>query len=146
MVRLLTRPLSSPSPLSSAVFLCIAGQAYWRERGRGEGGRGAKSCDGEKAWSSINHSILCALNTPSYILSFTVPLVCHSPTHVTILLLSLCTPVTLLLLSLPNPVSLLFLSLSYSFHSVLLSLSFSFHSLILFLSYSCHSPTPFTLM
>ncbi len=49
--------LPSASCLSFSVFLCVAGRAYWRERRVG-GGDGAKSCDGEKAWSSINHSIL----------------------------------------------------------------------------------------
>jgi hypothetical protein len=57
---------SPPLPRSSAscpflsVFLSVAGRAHWRERGDGGGG-GAKSYDGEKAWSSINHSILSAL-------------------------------------------------------------------------------------
>ena len=53
----LDHPLPSASCLSFSVFLCVAGRAYWRERRVG-GGDGAKSCDGEKAWSSINHSIL----------------------------------------------------------------------------------------
>ncbi len=55
-------PTPSPSPvskfLSLSVFLCVAGRAYWLERGDVGGGGGAKSYDGEKAWSSINHSIL----------------------------------------------------------------------------------------
>ncbi len=53
-------PTTSPpaaSCLSFSVFLCVAGRAYWR-RGRGKGGGGAKSYDGEKVWSSINHSML----------------------------------------------------------------------------------------
>jgi hypothetical protein len=34
-----------------------------RERGGREGGGEAKSCDGKKAWCSINHSILsCTMN------------------------------------------------------------------------------------
>ncbi len=54
---------SSPHPLPPAsclffsVFSCVACRAYWRERGK-EGGGGAKTYDGEKAWSSIKHSIL----------------------------------------------------------------------------------------
>jgi hypothetical protein len=66
--------VSSPTPLSLSkfclslsAFLRVAGQAYWREGG------GAKSYDGEKAWSFINHSKLTdtiPLNTvfrlPSY--------------------------------------------------------------------------------
>jgi hypothetical protein len=32
--------------------------------GGGRGGGGAKLYDGEKAWSSINHSIFSAFNTP----------------------------------------------------------------------------------
>ncbi len=46
--------------LSFAVFLCVAGRAFWRERGIG-GGRRAKSFDREKAWSSVNYSILAAV-------------------------------------------------------------------------------------
>ncbi len=38
--------------------MSLAGRAYLRERGRGGGGE-AKSYDGEKAWSSVNYSILC---------------------------------------------------------------------------------------
>jgi hypothetical protein len=48
-------PLPLASCLSFSLFQSIAGRACWRERG---GGGGAKSYDGEKAWSSINHSIL----------------------------------------------------------------------------------------
>ncbi len=33
----------------------------------GGGGRGAKSYDGEKAWSSINHSILSGLNSSPWL-------------------------------------------------------------------------------
>ncbi len=49
--------LPSESCLSFSVFLCVAGRAYWRKKGVG-GGEGAKSCNGEKAWSSINHLFL----------------------------------------------------------------------------------------
>jgi hypothetical protein len=53
-------PLSpSESCLSFSVFLCVAGRAYWRGW---RGGRGAKSNYREKAWSSIKHSLLSALN------------------------------------------------------------------------------------
>ncbi len=48
----------TPSPLSVSHSSCVAGRAYWLERGDVGGGRGAQSYDGEKAWSSINHSIL----------------------------------------------------------------------------------------
>jgi hypothetical protein len=50
-------PLQFPSArcLSFSVFLCVAGRACWWERRRG---RGAKSYDHRKAWSSTNHSIL----------------------------------------------------------------------------------------
>jgi hypothetical protein len=44
-------PLSKASCLSLSVFLCVAGRAYLT--GGGCGG-GAKSYDGEKAWTSIN--------------------------------------------------------------------------------------------
>jgi hypothetical protein len=58
MIWLLPHPLPSPFPaascLSFSVFLCVA-----RERGEWGVG-GAKSYDGEKAWSSIDHSILSA--------------------------------------------------------------------------------------
>ncbi len=48
----------SPLPSASCLFLCAAGRAYWRYRGGGGCGRGAESCHGEKALSSISHSIL----------------------------------------------------------------------------------------
>ncbi len=51
---LLPRP--SASCLSFSAFLCVADRASWRERGRG----GAKSYDGEKAESSLDH-LLCSL-------------------------------------------------------------------------------------
>ncbi len=46
LVPLLVPPPPSTSCLSFSVFLCVAGRAYWRERGGGGG-----------AWSSIDHSI-----------------------------------------------------------------------------------------
>jgi hypothetical protein len=63
MFRLLTPP---PLPLeiclSFSDYLYVAGPAYWRETGPGAGvGRGAKSYYHEKAWPSVNHSILTAL-------------------------------------------------------------------------------------
>jgi hypothetical protein len=51
-------PLSSASWLSFSDFLCVAGWPYWREWKGGGGGQGAKSYNREKAWLSINHSIL----------------------------------------------------------------------------------------
>ncbi len=56
----------SPSPLPSAscfpfsVFLYVANRASWWERWEGGGGGRAKSYDGEKARSSIFHSVLSA--------------------------------------------------------------------------------------
>ncbi len=50
-------PLPSANCLSFSVFLCLAGRAYYRERGGG-GERGAKSYNRKKAWPCINHSIL----------------------------------------------------------------------------------------
>ncbi len=55
--------VSFPPPSVSKLFLfhsllCVVGRAYWCDRwGRGGGG-GARSFDGEKAWSSMNHSVL----------------------------------------------------------------------------------------
>ncbi len=59
MIQLLARPLPPPSPvcLSLSVFLDVADRAYSREK-EGRGGRGVKSYVPEKAWFSINHSIL----------------------------------------------------------------------------------------
>ncbi len=48
--------LPSASCLSFSVLLCVASQAFWRERG--EGVWGAKSYGGENAWSYINNLIL----------------------------------------------------------------------------------------
>jgi hypothetical protein len=58
MIRLHAHPLP-PSPVTKlylflSLSMCVAGRAYLTE---GRGGE-AKSYDGEKAWSSINHSIL----------------------------------------------------------------------------------------
>ncbi len=50
-------PLPSASCPCFSVFLGVSGRAYTDGR-EGGGGRGAKSYVGEKAWSSINHSIL----------------------------------------------------------------------------------------
>jgi hypothetical protein len=55
-------PLLSASWLSFSVFLCVAGSAYWRERGE-LGGRGTESYDRKKAWPSINRSILYELKS-----------------------------------------------------------------------------------
>ncbi len=53
-------PLPLASCLSFSVFLCVACRAYWRERGewRRGWGRSQTMCDGENAWSSVNHLIL----------------------------------------------------------------------------------------
>ncbi len=50
-------PLPSASCLSFSVFQFVTGRTYWRKMGEGGGG-GAKSFDNEKAWYSVNHSIL----------------------------------------------------------------------------------------
>ncbi len=50
-------PPVSPEQISQP-FLC-AGRAYWRKKG---GGGGAKPYNGEKAWSSLNHSIFSGSN------------------------------------------------------------------------------------
>jgi hypothetical protein len=53
-------PISTPYRQQVvSVFLSVAGPAYWRE-GVGRGWKRAKSYDGEKALSSINHSIFSA--------------------------------------------------------------------------------------
>ncbi len=44
-------------PPSFSVFLCVAGRAYWRERG-GEFGHGVESYNRKKAEPSIDPSIL----------------------------------------------------------------------------------------
>ncbi len=61
---------SAPCPppvvsLSQSVSPCWA---YWRKRGA-RGGWGAKSYDREKAWSSVNHSILSGI-TKHLVLDF----------------------------------------------------------------------------
>jgi hypothetical protein len=71
----------SPSPLSrqQVVFLSqsscvhVTGRAYRRERERRVGG-GAKSYNGEKAWSSINNSILSDIQYSTPILILLAPL------------------------------------------------------------------------
>ncbi len=54
-------PPHSPSPaatcLSFSVFQCVAGRAYWRGRGWAKS-QTTKLYDREKAWPSMNHSIL----------------------------------------------------------------------------------------
>ncbi len=52
----LLHPLTSAKCLSFSVSVCVAGRAYLRKEVGS--GRGAKSYDHEKAWPSINHSIL----------------------------------------------------------------------------------------
>ncbi len=67
MIWLLPRPL--PPSLPSVNSTCDTQEDWerettcWRERGKEWGlSWGAKSYDGEKAWSSINHSILSAIH------------------------------------------------------------------------------------
>ncbi len=60
-------PIPPPPVIIFSSFLslpvCRRSSLYWRERGGlGWGGRGAKSYDGEKAWPSLNHSILSAVD------------------------------------------------------------------------------------
>ncbi len=70
VIRLLAHPFPPPPPIPSAnclsfsVFLCVAGPASWRERGRGGERRWAVSYERKKAWSSINRSILFSLHKP----------------------------------------------------------------------------------
>jgi hypothetical protein len=53
-------PLPPLVPISRQQIVSLTKSSFVLrpERGWGEGGRGAKSYDGEKAWSSVNHSIL----------------------------------------------------------------------------------------
>ncbi len=51
-------PLPAASCLSFSVFLCVAGRELTDGREGGGDGRGAKSYDREKAWPSLNHSII----------------------------------------------------------------------------------------
>ncbi len=53
-------PISSVICVSFSVFLCVEGQANWQDGGGDVGG--AKSNNGETAWSAINHSILSGFN------------------------------------------------------------------------------------
>jgi hypothetical protein len=55
-------PLTSASCLSFLVFLCVAAVELTVGSGGAGVGGGAKSHDGEKAWSSTNHSILSERN------------------------------------------------------------------------------------
>ncbi len=62
-------PTPSPSPVRKlSLFLslpvCFANRAYTVGTGVEGGGRGAKSYDGKKAWSSINHSKLSGFLSP----------------------------------------------------------------------------------
>ncbi len=65
MIRVLAHPPPPPPPVSKlSLFLSLL--VYRRSRfltgeEEGSGGRGAKSYDREKAWSSINHSLLSAV-------------------------------------------------------------------------------------
>ncbi len=51
-------------------------ERWWEE---GWGGGGAKSYDCEKAWSSVNHSILSALDGPPFCLSSHPPYILPPP-------------------------------------------------------------------
>ncbi len=55
-------PLPSASCRYFSVFLCVAGRAYWRERG-GRGWAWSWSYDRMKAWPSVNGSILSGFFT-----------------------------------------------------------------------------------
>jgi hypothetical protein len=61
MIRLLAHPLpllSRQLVVSFSHSSCVSPVELTDERGGRGGGRGAKSYDGEKAWPSINYSIL----------------------------------------------------------------------------------------
>ncbi len=60
--------LSSASCLSFSFFLCVAGRAYWRGGGVGEE---PNAYDNERAWSSINHSILSGWKDIIHYIQFT---------------------------------------------------------------------------
>ncbi len=58
MIRLLAHPPPSPHSLSLSQSSCVS-PVELTDRGEGGGGRQeTKADDREKAWSSINHSIL----------------------------------------------------------------------------------------
>jgi hypothetical protein len=59
------RVSTSAKCLSFSLFLCVAVELTEWGEGAGEEA-GAKSYDGEKAWSSINHSILSAFTPPPF--------------------------------------------------------------------------------
>jgi hypothetical protein len=64
MIWLLSHPFPPPSPVSK---LDRRHTGRLRKRDKlltGEGGRGAESYDGEKAWSSINHSLFSTFRLP----------------------------------------------------------------------------------
>jgi hypothetical protein len=64
MIWLLAHPLLHPPSLVSKLDRRHTGELRKRDNlptREGEG-RGAKSYDGERVWSSINHSVLSALN------------------------------------------------------------------------------------
>jgi hypothetical protein len=68
--------LYPPFPLSrqqvfQSSFVSPVELSYWRVEGGG--GRGTKSYDGEKAWSSINHSLLSGPG-PLYIIQYSLVL------------------------------------------------------------------------
>jgi hypothetical protein len=74
-------PLTSASWLSFSVFLFVAGRDYYRA-GRGVVG-GAKSSDGEKAWSSLNHSILSGCSpVPSFVYTIVLTQMCSDPMQI----------------------------------------------------------------
>jgi hypothetical protein len=64
--------------LGSKLFLFLSLHVCRRSKG-GSGGGGAKSHDGEKAWSSINHSILAALTLNFFSLKTTLRYKSGSP-------------------------------------------------------------------
>jgi hypothetical protein len=56
IIWLLVHPLTSQQVVCFSQYSCVS----LVEKGGGRGGSGAKSCDGEEAWSSKNPSVLSA--------------------------------------------------------------------------------------
>jgi hypothetical protein len=58
MIWFLPHPLSRQQVFSLSQSSCVSSVELTDERGGEQGWEGTKSRDGEKAWSSINHTIL----------------------------------------------------------------------------------------